>query len=94
MTKLVLIRHAHYDSDVPDGGLTERGIQQAESLANRLQTDHRPDAIFCSPVLRAFQTATIIADGLGGNMPVTQDATFDEMHSTTHVSAVLAAIHA
>lgn len=46
-------------SDVP---LTEKGIQQAQAVAERIRDGSvQFDAVFASPLLRAFDTAKIIA---------------------------------
>jgi probable phosphoglycerate mutase len=48
-------------------GLTEMGIQQAKSLAERLSTE-KFECLYSSPILRAQQTSRIIAERL--NLPV------------------------
>ena len=48
-------------------GLTEKGIQQAKSLAERLSTE-KFEYLYSSPILRAQQTSRIIAERL--NLPV------------------------
>jgi broad specificity phosphatase PhoE len=45
-------------------GLTARGREQAERLAERFQ-EHSITRIYTSPLLRAIQTATMLADHLG-----------------------------
>lgn len=73
--RLVLIRHAESEHGVRGviampsgcGGLTGRGFQQAQALADQLRTtgelkDCR--ALICSPALRARQTADVLADAL------------------------------
>ena len=44
-------------------GLTEKGKRQAEQLADNLKDIHF-SALYCSPVLRAIQTAEIVANRL------------------------------
>lgn len=51
-------------------GLTDRGRQQAQVLAQSLQSVPVA-AIFCSPLLRAQQTAEILAIALGAQYQVT-----------------------
>lgn len=46
--------------------LTELGQQQARDLASKLQPE-KPVRFFCSPILRARQTAKILADSWGVN---------------------------
>lgn len=65
-TRLYLIRHAataHSAEDRFAGAsnvpLSEEGRRQAERLAHRLQI-HPPAAIYCSPMDRTMETATII----------------------------------
>lgn len=70
-TRLILIRHgaSHHKADGVVGGprscrgLTAAGRHQAERLAHRLahELQERPDAIYCSVIPRAAETAQIIA---------------------------------
>lgn len=73
--KIWLARHGNrYDFVRPDWFATARrpydpplsreGIVQAQELANRLRQE-RIDRIFCSPYLRAVQTAAPVATALG-----------------------------
>jgi 2,3-bisphosphoglycerate-dependent phosphoglycerate mutase len=72
-THLYLVRHGQAVVNVQpiiggmrgDTGLTERGIQQAERVRDRLAREIRPDVLIASPLPRARQTAEIIADGIG-----------------------------
>lgn len=64
--KLYVVRHGEVPSNVDklisgcnDEELTENGINQALKIRELLK-DIKFDAIFCSPVLRAKQTANII----------------------------------
>lgn len=68
MTKLILVRHGETDWNVEDRiqgwldiPLNEKGRQQAERLAGELAR-MKIVAIYSSPLKRAFQTATIIAE--------------------------------
>jgi len=83
MTKIWLVRHgeAHVNQARDDGlvhvvdehGLTDRGIEQAELLRERLtkDADVRPDIIISSTYARASQTAAIAASDLGS--PIIED---------------------
>ncbi|HEY64501.1 MAG TPA: methyltransferase domain-containing protein [Caldilineae bacterium] len=70
-THLLLIRHAESLSNIygadfsPDSGLTSRGWQQARRLAEWLAENEPIDVIISSPLLRARQTADILAMHLG-----------------------------
>jgi phosphohistidine phosphatase len=77
--RLHLLRHAHagdafeWDGDDSRRPLTGKGRKQAERLG-RFMCEHgiRPDVIVSSPLLRALQTAEIVATELG--MTVRRDA--------------------
>ena len=88
--RLVLVRHAesgHSAHQVIAGakgctGLTERGIEQAHALADRLRaTNELGDcqALLCSPVLRARQTAEILAKVLPVST-IEEDCDLCEVH--------------
>jgi phosphohistidine phosphatase len=70
MKTLLLIRHAKSswkDASLPDRGrpLASRGERDAAKMSKRLSQRHLdPDLIMCSPAVRAFATARIIARGL------------------------------
>jgi probable phosphoglycerate mutase len=83
-TNLYLIRHGEAHSNVErvvggikgDLGLTERGVQQAQALAERLRGGEiTPDVLYASTLPRARQTAEYVAEALG--MPITWD---DDLH--------------
>ena len=64
--KLYIVRHGEAPSNVKkvisgcnDEELTENGINQALKIKEQIK-DIKFDAVFCSPVLRAKQTANII----------------------------------
>jgi probable phosphoglycerate mutase len=66
--KLVLVRHGQSNANVRqivqgwgDDPLSELGLAQAEKVANRLASVEDVRAIYCSPLLRARQTAEAIA---------------------------------
>src|SRR5262245_10245456 len=62
--ELVLVRHGEPDWDADketgDPGLTELGRAQAARVAEHLRR-HRIDAIYCSPLRRAVETAHMVA---------------------------------
>ncbi len=70
-TRLVLIRHGESRSvaegwisgNTTCGGLTERGRAESLALRDRLAKSHeaRPDAVLASTMVRAMQTAEILA---------------------------------
>ena len=73
-TSVYLVRHGAYEHRPhPEGeaasdlGLSDRGRQQAAALGRRLAQgrDLRADALYCSTLPRASQTATLIAPALG-----------------------------
>ncbi len=75
MTTIWLIRHgeAHVNQPNDDGtyslidrhGLTDRGVEQATRLRDRLVRDEvRPDVVVTSSFRRALQTAMIVCGGL------------------------------
>lgn len=72
MAKIILIRHGEDDNTVRGGwsntALTENGISQSEKLADRLISEKiNIDEIYTSDLLRAYQTADIIAEKYGIN---------------------------
>jgi len=64
--RLYLVRHAKAAPGDPDQlrPLTPEGREQARLLADRL-ADERPDAIVTSPLLRARETADVLARACG-----------------------------
>ena len=72
MTRFILVRHGQTtwnreerfrgQSDVP---LNETGLSQASATARRIAAEWRPSAVYCSPLLRARQTAQAIAESPG-----------------------------
>lgn len=70
---LYLLRHAEAEPHRPDDfsrSLTENGEKQSRKVG-KLMADRgmTPDVILASPVLRATQTATIVARELGSASP-------------------------
>lgn len=81
--KFFFIRHGEIASNVrkvyagwSEEPLTERGVRQAEK-AGELLKGKGIDALYCSPLRRAVQTAEIIGKAVG-KVPV-KDAHFKEM---------------
>jgi phosphohistidine phosphatase len=69
--KVYLVRHAIAEDDNPAGdaerALTDKGKTKMAQAAKGLRDlKIRPGIILSSPMRRALETATIIADGLGG----------------------------
>ncbi len=64
--RLILVRHAKAASGDPDAlrPLTQEGLEVAQALGAELG-GLRPDAVVSSPLLRARQTATPIAEAAG-----------------------------
>lgn len=82
MLTIVLTRHGLTERSIPeqhlgqhiDVGLSDAGREQAEALAARI-ADERFDRIVSSPLVRARETAAIVA----GDRPVELDARLAEM---------------
>src|SRR5262245_60881229 len=76
-SELYLVRHAiaaERGNDWPDDDkrpLTARGVARfEESVAGLVRLDVAVDEIFTSPLIRARQTAELLAAGLAGKPPV------------------------
>ncbi len=74
--KLVLLRHgqtpdnvAHINTGHRDVPLTEVGTEQARA-AGGLIKDIVFDKVFCSPLIRAFNTASLALETAGQNTPI------------------------
>ncbi|QBD75584.1 histidine phosphatase family protein [Ktedonosporobacter rubrisoli] len=74
--RLYLIRHCEFVGQVEDRysriadfSLTEKGKEQAYMLGKQLQSVHL-QAIFSSPLARAYETAAIIAQELTPPLPI------------------------
>ncbi|WP_221289291.1 2,3-diphosphoglycerate-dependent phosphoglycerate mutase [Stygiolobus caldivivus] len=73
MVVLVFIRHAQSVSnlnrilsdDINKYPLTDEGRQQAKEVAKELRKLNSINKLFSSPILRAYQTATIIGEEIG-----------------------------
>jgi broad specificity phosphatase PhoE len=72
MTRVILVRHGQTtwnreerfrgQSDVP---LNETGLGQATRTARRIAAEWSPEAVYCSPLQRARETAQVIAQPFG-----------------------------
>jgi probable phosphoglycerate mutase len=87
MTHVYLIRHAqqfsaHNDQGLlladHEDGLTEKGHAQARRMAERVANEIQPDVLYCSPLLRARQTARHVNDATG--LPLNIDPSLAELH--------------
>jgi phosphohistidine phosphatase len=97
--KLYLLRHGDAgdpsDSKVKDSerALTPKGIQRTKQLAEALaQMEISFDAVLSSPLVRARETAEIVARGLkfGGKLELTEALTpFGSMESLVHQLTML-----
>lgn len=81
---IYLIRHGKDDDTIRGGqsnhGLADKGVKQAENLANKLLTKNICfDCIYSSDLARAKQTAGIIADTL--KAPVVSSEVFRELNN-------------
>ncbi len=80
MTRLILVRHGETDHNVnlvitsgaPGNPLNERGAGQARELARTL-IPMAPAAVYASPLLRARQTAEILAQACGLSVDYVDD---------------------
>lgn len=85
--ELLLIRHALpirrelEEGEIADPPLADAGHAQARALADWL-ADERIDAIYASPMRRAYQTAEHVADRLG--LPIVVDAELTEFDRQSH----------
>ena len=65
--RIILIRHgdAYSSNENPQRPLTEQGIAKAKKIGTFLRnTDLNPSLVYCSPKLRAKQTAEIIVEAM------------------------------
>ena len=65
--RIYLVRHGRQSSPLcnVDVDLAPEGVEQARRLAERLMKEEAVDAVYASGLLRAEQTARIIAERLG-----------------------------
>jgi len=81
--RLILLRHGESKHSIEKfiaystcKGLTERGTQQAERLAQRVKTEFADcDVLLSTSVKRAHETAVMIADQLGKPIQIDDDLT-------------------
>lgn len=73
MTELLLVRHALPRSEI-EPGLSQEGVEQARRLGTWLKTVD-VDVLVTSPMRRARETATIVAEQMGREI----DATVDDL---------------
>lgn len=106
-TSVYLIRHGAYEHRAApegteaacDGGLSALGLQQVEALRARLERSREiaADALYCSTLPRARQTAAALAAVLGHTaQPVAELCEWDsgnELMGTPAFMAALAALH-
>lgn len=95
--ELYLVRHAiaaDRGSEWPDDTkrpLTERGMSRFKEVVKGLRRfDVAVDEIFTSPLVRARQTADLLADGLEGKPPVKVLDALAPGHTSAAVMAALA----
>lgn len=69
--QLLLIRHGESEADIlrvhegrADFPLTELGRRQARLMAEQVKLQYPPDRIIASPLKRARETATILAEAM------------------------------
>lgn len=80
MVGLVLVRHGksrHGFDHAADSPLSEAGFAQARAAARRIAADYSPMPIFSSPLLRARQSAALLAELWG--CPVTESPAATEI---------------
>ncbi|WP_274309956.1 histidine phosphatase family protein [Solibacillus daqui] len=75
MTKFILIRHCSAEGQEPEAVLTEAGLDQAQQLADFLET-YPIDRIISSPFTRTIQTITPFA--LKNNLQIEIDERLKE----------------
>jgi len=69
VARFLLVRHASAESDDADAPLTPRGVVEAHALAHRL-AGRGFDAVWCSDMARAIQTAETILSHSDGQPPL------------------------
>jgi probable phosphoglycerate mutase len=89
--EVVLVRHAlpvrvdaTPDGSPADPGLAARGVAQAERVAAALARD-RVDVLYCSPALRAIETAQPLAKALGLEPVIEPGIREFDSHHTSYV---------
>lgn len=87
--ELLIIRHGlpvrrELDTGAADPELSEAGHRQAEHLAAYLSSE-RLDAVYASPLRRAYQTAEPVAAAQGKEIVVVDDVAEWDRHSNEYV---------
>jgi len=90
--KLIILRHGESLDDIENryGGyanydLTEKGFSQAKEVVEKLRK-YQPQAIITSPYQRAFQTASIVSEGL--SIPLNIDTRIRERNTFGFLSGM------
>ena len=93
-TKVLLIRHAEVENPkrilyghLPGFGLSERGRAQARAVGERLR-DSGLSRIIHSPLQRAVETAQLIAEGMGREVPLVPNAELREAEFSRYLQGV------
>lgn len=87
MKKLLLIRHAKATHETGfadfERPLTDKGFEQAELMAARLQVNNiQPQILVASPALRTLSTANVFSQVLGLPKALTDKAIYDASEGT------------
>lgn len=84
MTKLIFVRHGESEANFhriytgqSDFPLTDRGRMQATAAAGYIKENETVSFVYASPLSRAFETGSIIADTL--NVPIIKNDAFMEI---------------
>jgi broad specificity phosphatase PhoE len=86
MKTIYFIRHTQSEANLKDilasrqdFPLTEKGRQEAVAIASEFKDIAQLDRIFCSPLIRAQQTAQPIAEAFGGWMSKPMNASLSRI---------------
>jgi 2,3-bisphosphoglycerate-dependent phosphoglycerate mutase len=87
--ELLLIRHGlpvrrELESGAADPDLSEAGLLQAQHLAEYLSSEHL-DAVYASPLRRAFQTAEPLAASQGVPLTLVDEVAEWDRHSNEYI---------
>src|SRR3954447_24174210 len=63
--RVVIVQHGEKVPTAGDPGLTDRGCEQVRAAARRIAGAEQPAAVWSSPLRRALETASILAEELG-----------------------------
>jgi hypothetical protein len=93
MTTFIFVRHGESETNrtkkfagQANPSLTEKGLRQAEQMAQWLAANYCVDHIYSSDLLRAYQTADAFAKRTGGK--VLENAAFREINAYLHPKSV------